>query len=269
MLKSTYKKVSAIDIAGTMLAGMMAVPANAMSSVTKTEKVTTPVINENFNGYEVDETLPSNLTGSTTNFGQNANIQFKHYNGTAWPGNRQVGIQKVEEGNNAFAISGHVGMWLNFDSPNEAPTTVNEGDIVTVSFKYKYESDPNKKYQNIRVKLNDNAKTAYIPKEGGTSVAGSGGYGWSESWKPYAENRGRLVRLVGNNGWCISDKNDYGQFTTSPDTWYTMKITINTADAKYEGKNTIKVESEYTGGNGYQYGLFDADYNGKDDTVKD
>ena len=33
MLKSTFKKVSAIAIAGTMLAGMMAVPANAMTEV--------------------------------------------------------------------------------------------------------------------------------------------------------------------------------------------------------------------------------------------
>ncbi|MDD6564334.1 MAG: hypothetical protein PUF08_04560 [Clostridiales bacterium] len=274
MLKSTFKKVSAIAIAGTMLAGMMAVPANAMSSVTKTEKVTTQVINENFNGYVVDETLPRNLTGSVTNFEQNANIKFKHYNGTNWPGDRNVGIQQVEEGNNAFAISGWVGMWLNFDSPNGAPTTVNEGDIVTVSFKYKYESDADKKYQNIRVKLNDNANTAYYGREGaGNSTASGGGLWWHAGDKDYVANRGGLVRLVGNNGWSISGKNNYAQFTTAADTWYTMKITINTADENYDGEQTIKVESDciYNGETvpAYQYGLFDADYNGSDDKVND
>ena len=50
MLKSTFKKVSAIAIAGTMLAGMMAVPANAMTEIM--EDYQKPVWSENFNGYE-------------------------------------------------------------------------------------------------------------------------------------------------------------------------------------------------------------------------
>ena len=52
MAKSIFKRVSAVAIAGTILTGTMAVPANAKSLVTTTQKVTTTVINENFNGYE-------------------------------------------------------------------------------------------------------------------------------------------------------------------------------------------------------------------------
>ena len=62
MVKSIFKRVSAVAIAGTILTGTMAVPANAKSLVTTTKEVATTVISDDFNGYTVD--THQNMTGA-------------------------------------------------------------------------------------------------------------------------------------------------------------------------------------------------------------
>ena len=64
MLKSTFKKVSAIAIAGTMLAGMMAVPANAMTEVM--EDYQKPVWSQDFTDIEPTSKEQANNGSSLT-----------------------------------------------------------------------------------------------------------------------------------------------------------------------------------------------------------
>lgn len=63
MLKSTFKKVSAIAIAGTMLAGMMAVPANAMTEIM--EDYQASVWSQDFTGIE-DKSVTHRWQGSAS-----------------------------------------------------------------------------------------------------------------------------------------------------------------------------------------------------------
>ena len=262
MVKSIFKRVSAVAIAGTILTGTMAVPANAKSLVTTTQKVTTTVINENFNGYE--QTDHKNLEYNTlATFPENEDIQYKHY--VSWEGARRMEVEAdTVDGRtgNILTFDNNSGIYLNFDNPSGS-TPVARGDIVTISFRYKFETNK----QSIKVNLNGNTSVNYVGKGGAYDpavyppAAGGGGasYG-SEPWSSTTE--GRLVNLsLKTNTYQVRNDN-YKDNVIKPNTWYTMTITINTNDAAQNNTQTIKIDN---GDGTYLYGLYDANYTGDPD----
>ena len=266
MVKSIFKRVSAVAIAGTILTGTMAVPANAKSLVTTTQKVTTTVINENFNGYEQKD--HKNLKYDTlSTFPGNEDIQYKHY--VSWEGARRMEVEAdTVDGRtgNILTFDNNSGIYLNFDNPSGS-TPVARGDIVTISFRYKFETNK----QSIKVNLNGNTSVNYVGEGGAYDpavyppAAGGGGasYG-SEPWSSTTE--GRLVNLsLKTNTYQVRNDN-YKDNVIKPNTWYTMTITINTKDAAQNNTQTIKIDN---GDGTYLYGLYDANYTGEGDPTYD
>ena len=263
MVKSIFKRVSAVAIAGTILTGTMAVPANAKSLVTTTQKVTTTVINENFNGYEQKD--HKNLKYDTlSTFPGNEDIQYKHYVG--WEGAHRMEVE-ADTGDgrtgNILTFDNNSGIYLNFDNPSGS-TEVVEGDIITIGFRYKFDTYK----QQIKVNLNGNTSGRYVGKGGAYDSAvypdgGAASYG-SKNWSSTKE--GRLVNLNLVNKAYTLHNDAFKDNKIATNTWYTMTITINTKDATQSNNQTIKIDN---GDGTYLYGLYDANYTGEGDPTYD
>lgn len=252
MLKSTFKKVSAIAIAGTMLAGMMAVPANAMSSVTKTEKVTTTAISDNFNSYTAN-TYKGNITATSQAFSENSRITYSNYNTSGgYPGARTLTVAEREDisGDKYMKFDTWVGLNLNINA--DKTYTVNPGDVVKIKFKYNYK---NTSTQKIHVNLN-NDDIRYYGIEGGDA---NGGMHWYDGYKNYVSGKPRIA-TIGASAAAISD-DFWGAISSPAETWNEMEITINTQDSALENRQTLTMKI----GEKYLKGYFDANYTGSGD----
>ena len=251
MLKSTFKKVSAIAIAGTMLAGMMAVPANAMSNKPVYTPKTIHVIDENFNSYE-EASYTLNDTNNLTSFlPGNERIQycreFPWQDGTA--GIAKDGDEKV------LAAGYNQGFKLNFDATN--PAQVKEGDIVTISFRFKYNIS---KACRFLVNLNDATPRFTYRYSTNSSADASKSPSWASTTNP------RIMSILpGDNKIAVSDAWSNGMNNMNNDIWYTVTATINTKDSAYDNKQTLKIQC----GSWYMIGEFDANYTGENDTTYD
>lgn len=251
MLKSTFKKVSAIAIAGTMLAGMMAVPANAMSNETVYDVETINVINENFDNYNTSssDTIASK---TSTAFTQNGNIQYKRYQ--TWGSSMTFKVEQDATLNSIVLNASYdEGVAINFDNPS-GTTQINEGDIVEISYKFKYNYSAAKMLLNLN---NANTRFTYI------SSSNTSGDTSSANWADTKE--GRILSMYMNNGWMAVSDTKQSNATIPKDEWNTVTVTINTKDADHGNRQTLTAKS----GNWNLVGYFDANYTGSDDATYD
>ena len=253
MLKSTFKKVSAIAIAGTMLAGMMAVPANAMSNETVYTPKNVTVLNETFNNYTAgDYKFTSDNVSDPTIFSENSNIQYTRVSPPGWS-DAFLSIVEETDSDNYLKIPYDPGFHVNFDNPNGS-TSVNLGDKVEVSFKALY----TKKEYKAHFNFNDAATRFTMISSTDTRDATAGNSDWASSEK------GRFFTINSGHGrLTVSDNWDNGRnFGNTVDTWFDVTATINTRDADHENKQTLTLES----GGWKMVGYFDANYTGEEDT---
>ena len=251
MLKSTFKKVSAIAIAGTMLAGMMAVPANAMSNETVYDVETINVINENFDNYNTSssDTIASK---TSTAFTQNGNIQYKRYQ--TWGSSMTFKVEQDATLNSIVLNASYdEGVAINFDNPS-GTTQINEGDIVEISYKFKYNYSAAKMLLNLN---NANTRFTYI------SSSNTSGDTSSANWADTKE--GRILSMYMNNGWMAVSDTKQSNAIIPKDEWNTVTVTINTKDADHGNRQTLTAKS----GNWNLVGYFDANYTGSDDATYD
>ena len=252
MLKSTFKKVSAIAIAGTMLAGMMAVPANAMSNETVYTPKNDTVLNETFNNYTAgDYKFESNNVSNPTLFPENSNIQYTRVSPPSW-GDKFLSIVEETDNENYLKIPFDPGFHVNFDNPNGS-TSVNLGDKVEVSFKALYTKKEYKAHFNF-----NNAATRF------TMISSTDGGGTASDANWASTEKGRFFTINSGHGrLTVSDEWDRGRnFGQTTSQWFDVKATINTRDADHEDKQTLTLES----GGWKMVGYFDANYTGAEDT---
>ena len=252
MLKSTFKKVSAIAIAGTMLAGMMAVPANAMSNETVYTPKNVTVLNETFDNYTTgDYKITSDDVSNPTIFSENPNIQYTRVSPPSW-GDQFLSIVEETDNENYLQIPYDPGFHVNFSNPNGS-TPVNLGDTVEVSFKFQYQKKEYRTYFNF----NDAATRFTMISSTDTGGATAGNSDWASTEK------GRFFTINDGHGrLTVSDNWDNGRNLGIPTTWVPVTATIKTQDADHEDKQTLTLES----GGWKMVGYFDADYTGEEDT---
>ena len=267
MLSNKLRRGSAIISTAAIVLTSAAVPVSAKKAVTKTEPVITTVINENFDSYEVKDY--ADLTNQLKDFEANSDISYKHY--VDWDSKaRKMAIEADDtEGKNGniLAFDNNCGIKLNFDNPNGS-TQVNEGDIVTISFRYKFATNK----QKIKINLNNNTSGRYENIGGKSNIDGMAVLG-SKSWADTQNSRLAVLDLDGGGNDLYSDMATYHiaddkwrEETITKDVWHTMTITINTKDSSQKNKQTIKVASD---DDSYLYGLYDANYIGANDSVYD
>ncbi len=272
MLSNKLRRGSAIISTAAIVLTSAAVPVSAKKAVTKTEPVITTVINENFDSYEVKDY--ADLTNQLKDFEANSDISYKHY--VDWDSKaRKMAIEADDtEGKNGniLAFDNNCGIKLNFDNPNGS-TPVNEGDVVTISFRYKFATNN----QKIKINLNNNTSGRYMKKSGKSNVNGNAQWG-SQSWSDTQKSRLAVLDLDagddkgGNHEYPnmatyhVAEYDRWKEETITKDEWHTMTITINTKDSSKEDTQTIKVASD---DGSYFYGLYDANYTGADDSTYD
>ena len=272
MLSNKLRRGSAIISTAAIVLTSAAVPVSAKKAVTKTEPVITTVINENFDSYEVKDY--ADLTNQLKDFEANSDISYKHY--VDWDSKaRKMAIEADDtdgKNGNVLAFDNNCGIKLNFDNPNGS-TPVNEGDVVTISFRYKFATNN----QKIKINLNNNASGRYTKKSGKSNVNGNAQWG-SQSWSDTQNSRLAVLDLdAGDNKggnyehpdmatYHVAEYDRWKEETITKDEWHTMTITINTKDSSKEDTQTIKVASD---DGSYFYGLYDANYTGDDDSTYD
>lgn len=238
MLKSTFKKVSAIAIAGTMLAGMMAVPANAMSETQKPVTITTTALSQNFN------TL-SGLDLSGTKAAQDVIAEKITYASESWGGPSKLVSATIEGTDDVYlkhthgtnADSGLIAMKL------DSSVTLASNAELHVSYDmnpFTIESDQT--YFNMGFHT-DKKYSAY-----------NGKYNSYDRSNLISYKSGKIGIVTGD------------AITLSADTWYTVDVTIKYADAEYDNEQTVelKVVNKATRETvGTQKCKFDADATGQ------
>ena len=158
---------------------------------------------------------------------------------------------------NVLAFDNNCGIKLNFDNPNGS-TPVNEGDVVTISFRYKFATNN----QKIKINLNNNASGRYTKKSGKSNVNGNAQWG-SQSWSDTQNSRLAVLDLdAGDNKggnyehpdmatYHVAEYDRWKEETITKDEWHTMTIKVTSDDGSYF------------------YGLYDANYTGEDDSTYD
>ena len=254
MLTSIFKRVSAVAIAGTIITGTMAVPANAWTSTLANKTET--AISEDFSSFS--STAVQVMDETPAPFADNPYITVNRYHATD-NGNYPSGFKASIGDNNSLSLMGKQGARAVLYNKSGS-TSVQPGDVITVTFKYKYDA----KQKRMRVNLNDSPTSrsnfVYITSNGTNNDA-----------KSYASDAGKARILSINMGHGrvmeteVEDGNSWQGPQISKDAWNAITITIDTANDDYEGQQTIKVQS----GSNYFIGYYDADYTGDGDTTYD
>lgn len=269
------RRIGSIVLSAAMLAGTVAVPVSARHVVREDVAKQKTLISQSLKDLNVSKTLQNELA----NIGEDDSLQVKRlypYGGS---------IAGDSEGLLIDYSNGAELLIKNADGS----TSIKKGDVVTVSFKVKNETDMQKDADcRIAVSFDGRAesynsgtvstgkKSRFTPKESNkydnTLVRQ---YPYENADKAYD---GRIAVLNLTRGkYGMSNKQDTtwdgaGQKMSTSD-WNDVKITINTKDDDYEGQQTLKIEVSYTEeGNtntSYMKGLFDADYTGTEDTSYD
>ncbi len=250
MLSNKLRRGSAIISAAAIVLTSAAMPVSAKKAVTKTEPVITTVINENFDSYEVKDY--ADLTNQLKDFEGNSDISYKHY--VDWDSKaRKMAIEADDTAGktgNVLAFDNNCGIKLNFDNPNGS-TPVNEGDVVTISFRYKFATNN----QKIKINLNNNTSGRYMKKSGKSNIGGNAQWG-SQSWSDTKNSRLAVLDLDagddkgGNHEYPnmatyhVAEYDRWTEETITKDEWHTMTITINTKDSAQNNTQTIKVASD-------------------------
>ncbi len=272
MLSNKFRRGGAIISAAAIVLTSAAMPVSAKRVVTKTKPYTATVINENFDSYGINSY--DNLAYTEKALEANSNISYKHY--VDWDSKaRKMAIEADDtEGKNGniLAFDNNCGIKLNFDNPNGS-TPVNEGDVVTISFRYKFATNN----QKIKINLNNNTSGRYMKKSGKSNVNGNAQWG-SQSWSDTKNSRLAVLDLDagddkgGNHEYPnmatyhVAEYDRWTEETITKDEWHTMTITINTKDSAQNNTQTIKVASD---DGSYFYGLYDANYTGEGDNKYD
>ena len=248
MVKSIFKRVSAVAIAGTILTGTMAVPASAKVSVPVPH--TSTILSDNFDSYTVCQ---DSLTRAVKTFAQNSDIIYKRYSPENW-GSSYIDIENdTKDGNILSAWYTH-GLRINYNNPNGS-TAVQPGDSVTVSFRFQY----NIASARINVNLND-ANTRFDMISSTDQTGDVANANWADT------KYGRILTINPTySRIAVSDNWDRGRINLKTDTWYDVSVTINTRDAEYDDRQTLTAKS----GSWKMVGYFDANYTGDGDTTYD
>lgn len=268
MLSNKFRRGGAIISAAAIVLTSAAMPVSAKRVVTKTKPYTATVINENFDSYGINNY--ANLAYTEKALEANSNISYKHY--ISWGSStKKMAIEADDTAGktgNVLTFDNHCGIKLNFNNP-KGSTPVNEGDIVTISFRYKFATNN----QKIKINLNNNTSGRYTKKSGKSNVNGNAQWG-SKSWADTKNSRLAVLDLdAGDNKggndeypdmatYHVAEYDRWREETITKDTWHTMTITINTKDSSKEDTQTIKVASD---DGSYFYGLYDANYTGEGD----
>lgn len=267
MLSNKFRRGGAIISAAAIVLTSAAMPVSAKRAVTKTKPYTATVINENFDSYGINNY--ENLAYTEKDLEVNPDISYKHY--VDWDSTaRKMAIEADDTAGktgNVLTFDNNCGIKLNFNNP-KGSTPVNEGDIVTISFRYKFATNK----QKIKINLNNNTSGRYEKIGGKSNINGMAAWG-SKSWADTKNSRLAVLDLDGSGNdlhpneatYHIAD-DKWREETITKDTWHTMTITINTKDSAQNDTQTIKIAGD---DGSYIYGQYDANYTGESDEKYD